>query len=303
MKYYMNKDISANHDLKDYYFDDNIELYSKNKIEVQNKVTNIYKLEKKNYKIETNTKIVERIEDKILVEIPVEVSFNYVNEEVDSGYGELVQVILLNEDDGYRIRDMLVAYNYYDKTIRGENIELFSIENKNYRSGNTITINGETLIDNYDKSLMNNKETMFEDILEKYEKMEYVKSQIVRNDYQITPFALNLLNRTNIVNYARNNYNKTNPTSGRSGTPYYDMSKISGAYDCTNFVSHPLLAGGATINNTQNKSTGWYYYSLDNRSYSWAGVNELHGFLTQNRTRGPAARSYAYRSINEKIGD
>ncbi|WP_150271170.1 amidase domain-containing protein [Paenibacillus tepidiphilus] len=92
--------------------------------------------------------------------------------------------------------------------------------------------------------------------------------------------------RSNIVTYAIANSSKTEPSSGNSSyASYYDFSAI--ANDCTNFVSHSLLAGGAKENRTS-----WYYDSLSARTPSWAGVNEFHDFITNNTaTTGPKAES------------
>ncbi|OMF31325.1 amidase domain-containing protein [Paenibacillus sp. FSL H8-0259] len=87
--------------------------------------------------------------------------------------------------------------------------------------------------------------------------------------------------RSNIVTYAIVNSSKTDPSSGNSSyAPYYDFSAI--ANDCTNFISHSLLAGGAKENRTS-----WYYDSLSARTPSWAGVNEFHD-PNPNRWSTPA---------------
>ncbi len=94
------------------------------------------------------------------------------------------------------------------------------------------------------------------------------------------------LNFGNVVLYARNNFNQT-PVSGDGSVPYYDFSQIPGNWDCTNFVSHALLAGGANVHDTGGSgisSTGWYFRNLSNRSSSWSSVNYLHSFLTTNTT-------------------
>lgn len=116
-----------------------------------------------------------------------------------------------------------------------------------------------------------------------------------------TSATLRSLNKKNIATYARNNYNKSSPTSGGSGVNYYDFSDISGNWDCTNFVSHALLAGGAVTydtNGTGIASTGWYYRNLSNRSSSWSGVTFLHNFLVNNTTKGPTGSSINYTTFH-----
>ncbi|WP_281170123.1 amidase domain-containing protein [Paenibacillus pinihumi] len=76
---------------------------------------------------------------------------------------------------------------------------------------------------------------------------------------------------------------------------------MSGNWDCTNFVSHALLAGGAVVydtNGTGISSTGWYYRRLSNRSSSFSGVPNLHNFLVNNTTKGPARTSINYTTFD-----
>lgn len=107
-----------------------------------------------------------------------------------------------------------------------------------------------------------------------------------------------LKNNTAIVNWARSNYNKNQPSPGKSSVPYFDFSEISGAYDCTNFVSHAVLAGGAKINDTGGSgisSTGWYYRNINNRSSSWSGVDQFYNYMTTNTKANTAyGTTYVY---------
>ena len=65
---------------------------------------------------------------------------------------------------------------------------------------------------------------------------------------------------------------------------YYDFDGMGG--DCTNFISQVLEAGGARQNYSRD---GWYFNSLNDRSPSWSGVNELYNFLVSEHTTGPQA--------------
>ena len=67
---------------------------------------------------------------------------------------------------------------------------------------------------------------------------------------------------------------------------YYDFTEVGG--DCTNFVSQCVFAGSAAMNPTPE---GWYYYSLNQRSPSWTGVEFFFRFMLQNRNIGPYAVS------------
>lgn len=120
--------------------------------------------------------------------------------------------------------------------------------------------------------------------------------------------AVTTLNKSAIVSWANRNVPEDKstpsaPTSGDGGsTPYYDFSKVPGNYDCTNFVSHALLAGGATKNTSSTDDKGWYYNSMSNRSTSWSGVPNLYNFLTRtSATKGPKGSSGPYSTFSSSI--
>ncbi len=77
--------------------------------------------------------------------------------------------------------------------------------------------------------------------------------------------------RQKAVNYAIEFANKRNPK-------YYDFSFLGG--DCTNFCSQCLFQGAPIMNLTKN--FGWYYFSLQNRTPSWTGVEFFYNFLINN---------------------
>lgn len=83
-------------------------------------------------------------------------------------------------------------------------------------------------------------------------------------------------NRQKAVEYAKRWAYGRNPA-------YFDFSDLGG--DCTNFASQCIYAGSGVMNYTA--IYGWYYISINNRTPSWTGVNELYRFLTTNRGPGP----------------
>ena len=91
--------------------------------------------------------------------------------------------------------------------------------------------------------------------------------------------------RTTMANWARENWDSSNIESGSSVISYTDFSDY-GEWDCTNFASHALSAGGAEMyrpNNTVNRGLGWW--SLDGYSLcssSWSGVDSFYAFLIGN---------------------
>lgn len=88
----------------------------------------------------------------------------------------------------------------------------------------------------------------------------------------------NPYNRENAVAYAHKWAFGRNPR-------YYDFEQIGG--DCTNFASQVLYAGSSVMNPTP--TFGWHYYSINNRTPSWSGVEYLYQFLIKNQGIGPTA--------------
>ena len=80
-----------------------------------------------------------------------------------------------------------------------------------------------------------------------------------------------MYDRQKAIEYAYKWWNARNPN-------FYNFDELGG--DCTNFVSQCLYYGGIKMNYMQY---GWFYKTLNNRSPSWAGVNEFFDFSTTNK--------------------
>lgn len=85
-----------------------------------------------------------------------------------------------------------------------------------------------------------------------------------------------MYDRIKAVEYAKKWAYSRNPA-------YYDFQNIGG--DCTNFASQVIYAGCGVMNYTPE--FGWYYISVNNRTPSWTGVNQLYNFLINNDSVGP----------------
>ncbi len=83
-------------------------------------------------------------------------------------------------------------------------------------------------------------------------------------------------NRALAVSYANRYALSPNPD-------FYNFENIGG--DCTNFASQCIYAGSGVMNYTP--VFGWYYISVNDRTPSWTGVNELYRFLVNNNSSGP----------------
>ncbi|MDT2192932.1 amidase domain-containing protein [Paenibacillus larvae] len=57
--------------------------------------------------------------------------------------------------------------------------------------------------------------------------------------------------------------------------------------DCTNYVSQCLFAGGAPMNYTGKRESGWWYSGMEGSrelwSYSWAVAHALQSYLPRGR--------------------
>ena len=79
-----------------------------------------------------------------------------------------------------------------------------------------------------------------------------------------------MYDRNLAIKYAYHWWNSYNPK-------FYNFENLGG--DCTNFVSQCLWYGGIDM---VYINFGWYYNNLNNRSPSWAGVDEFYNFATTN---------------------
>lgn len=84
--------------------------------------------------------------------------------------------------------------------------------------------------------------------------------------------------REEAVTYAERWWNEPNPA--------YENFEVN----CTNYVSQCLFAGGAPMNYTGSRPSGWWYKGYSNKeemwSFSWAVANSLKHYLGNPRTFG-----------------
>ncbi len=232
-------------------------------------------IERKNYEIETSLKDYNVDGDKTHLIITVRVSFNYVDG-IDSGYAKPVDVLI--DNNTHKIVDIYERSNGFDSVVRGGD---FNILNELTRLSEADVI----------KSMQRYTPFEVENDVVNTSNKEDVNSKMATNSYT-------WIDLDAVARYANNNYYKNQPSSGGSGVSYIDFyNPDNGSYDCTNFVSHALLAGGASVYDTGGSgisSTGWYCRSSGNRSSSWTGVTNLYSFTTNNTTKGPGGYSTSY---------
>ena len=95
----------------------------------------------------------------------------------------------------------------------------------------------------------------------------------------------------------------TAPIAYSSGYSYVRFETIPGAYDCTNFVSHCLLAGRFSMKSgTHLGSDGWFFNSMNSRSSTWSSVNQLYNFIKSNTSsNGPKCKTYTAVTNKAKV--
>lgn len=77
----------------------------------------------------------------------------------------------------------------------------------------------------------------------------------------------------------------------KDGNPEFEIFEV----DCTNYVSQCLFAGGAPINYTGKRETGWWYKGYNGTqewwSFSWAVSDSLERYLSAQRSSGLRAEA------------
>lgn len=301
-KYYQAVDQYQKVDFSDDIDSINLLEYINQKIEAKSCKQEIYgKNDIEDYKSNFTLIKCEEIGTNIKVTIAADIEFKYRDAQFDSGYGEEIVLLLVNKENRYKISDWYSPDDDYDMQVRGE---MGDISSQNYWSDELRVANN---IKERQKKINSQINSYYKELKEQAEWIEEDFEYLRKPDIRMAKATLNSLNRSKMVTWANNNCTKASPSSGNSNqASYYDFSKIAGNYDCTNFVSHALLAGGAIVYNTGGKgisSTGWYYKDLNNRSSSWSGVPNLYNFLTSNTTKGPVGKGISYTNIYAPSGN
>lgn len=232
----------------------------------------------------------DRNDDDLILTIKSLVEYNYVDlSNVNSSSSIVAKIAvdtITNEITDWNMNDM------YDEAVFGQ-------YNDNYSLSSSIDVDYiqdsiQEQYNDYYTNLFN-----FENVMS----VEETSIQLPISEMRATT----TLNKADIVSWARDNFDSYLPSSGDGITPYVDFSTIGSTtgeenYDCTNFVSHALLAGGATKNTSSISSTGWFFNSMSNRSTSWSGVPYLYSFLTRTTsTKGPKGTSLTYAPFQAPI--
>lgn len=294
IQYYKNRDLGENNALDSYFSKDVLKLINY-KIMYKNYKNKELDISYSKYNVIVKPVDIEKWVKKgntLSFSLQVITRFFYMNSDVESEESIVLEITVSKDKQGNilitRCSQSLYSdvdeIKYYDMLSKKENVDKW-------------------LMDNFEVSkneIEEAKKSKEEDLKEyKYD---------VKND--IETFGINTsFDRQSIANWARNNYDRIYPSSSSSYVPYYDFSSISGNYDCTNFVSHALLAGGFSMNDKGYSgiqgTNQWYFRSIKNRSTSWSGVSQLYVFLTRksNLFTGPSATEKKFSYNNSYLGD
>lgn len=262
-------------------FELDIFAYLSDKVDVQQYVTELYKTNKENYSVDVTLKNYSIAEETNIVsfEFKVLTTYNYIGCDFDTSVCEIVEIQY--DCSTNKIVDMFTPMNYYDEYVRTDD--------------SSVSRTASSAEFELSSSVIEKQANIWDSIDARY------AAVTSSSEDGIAPSSVSrasTLNSSAIVSWARNNYNKDQPSPGNSSVSYFDFSEISGAYDCTNFVSHAVLAGGAKIYDTGNSgisSTGWYYRNIDNRSSSWSGVDYFYRYMTTStKSNAAAGDSYMY---------
>lgn len=291
--YYRNKDLGETNDISVYFSKEVLTLLNA-KVEMDTFQRQTYGLEYRDYQIDIKPFLEDNwseVDGNASLTLQV-VRTWYYNDDPTT-ISEVLDVTVM-ENNGYL---MSGCYEKYESITYGPIDEVYQNALKT-RS----TTSAESVLSGY---IADFKELCVEKENQMLEDMQIP----VEKDIEL--LSETSLSRTKIRDWARENFNQDSPTSSTSSVSYYDFSKISGAYDCTNFVSHALLAGGATMHDDGlsgiQGTDQWYYRSTANRSSSWAGVNQLYTFLTRSNpsdtNKGPYATEKDLTYANAFLGD
>lgn len=282
--YYYSKDVSGSFDT-DTLFEVDIASYLTDKVETQQHVSDLYCTNKENYSTQV-TLIDYTIDVNLNVaffEYQVLTTFNYIGCDFDTSVSDVVKVKYDIKNN--KIIDMYTPLDYYDEYVRTD------LNATNRLSDN---IENDNIEFELTSSIVSKQEELHHNIDNRYNAIFSERDSTIPKNVT----RASALNNSAIVSWARNNYNKDQPSPGNSSVQYYDFSQINNAYDCTNFVSHAVLAGGAKINDTGGSgisSTGWYFRNVNNRSSSWSGVNQFYAYMTTNTKPNTAyGTTYSY---------
>ena len=238
-------------------------------------------------------------DNTLLCTVFANVTFQYSQVDFLSSFGSVVQVVVAHPRTP-QITDFYVNHDYFDTSLRGYDLDLSLEKNRlPFSNANETENRIAASLDTLEESIAHEKQQRAKQTqhIPSFSQNTLLastmpfKSASHLSNIMLEPIALQSATdwRSKICTYACNNAAKTNPAKGNSSVPYGSFS-----LDCTNFVSHALLAGGFKVRpGSHGQENCWFYISMSNRSSSWSGVENFFGFINWNTstTQGPRKSS------------
>lgn len=254
-----------------------------------------------NFKVYTYIGSVEESEEAFLFNVMSAVTFNYVEADFDSGFTAGNQ-IMVEKGGECKILDVMIGGGVNDSLLGREKLDL----NNCYWEREEVTKEAVAEVCDY-----------IDEVIEE-EKIQAAAAVYDEPEtYSVNAFTSSVTTsqRNSMVAYANANVRILSPEenggvvgqeiSPVSGDPkqvpeYFDFSKVSSeSFDCTNFTSHCLLAGGGHM--LKNK---WYFELFSDgkgfiNTFSWSGVNAFYDYVISNTGVGPRAVAEEYKTYSE----
>lgn len=251
VKFYKNKDLGENNELDSYFSKDVLKLIN-------------YKVMYNNYKdkeldiyYSKYNVVVKPVEtgkwikkgNSFSFNLQVITKFHYPQSDVESENSVVLEFTVTKDRDG----KLIITRCYQGLYSEVDELKYYNLLSKNADVDKWLSSNFEESKKYIEKS-KNDRE----------EDYRQYKSEKGCKDESVERYSS--FDRQYITDWARNNFYKRYPSSSSSYVPYYDFSTISDSYDCTNFVSHALLAGGFSMNDYGYSgiqgSNQWYFRNI-----------------------------------------
>lgn len=254
-----------------------------------------------NFKVYTYTRSVEESEEAFLFSVVSAVTFNYVGADFDSGF-TAGNHVMVEKGGECKILDVMIGGGVNDSLLGREKLDI----NNCYWEREEVNKEAVAEVCDYIDEVM------------KEEKLQAASA--IYNEpevFSVNAFTSSVTSsqRNSMVAYAVTNTRilipeenggvegqEISPSSAIPGVEYYDFSYIYNPndplnenywnYDCTNFTSHCLMAGGAQMNTSS--ANKWYFRSINDRSPAWSSVNYFYDFIKNNKGVGPKAAATVY---------
>lgn len=254
-------------------------------IQERNYLNNIPKLYKttSNYTGQFTVDDVKSVGSKVYCTIGCDLSYQYDDCTIPSGSGQpIFFTFQRNEENIWVLHDFYI-YDTFDENNRGE---IYYLDDY------------ITDVEPIDQDLLNQviiQQSKYKNSLNALCSGNYssVSQENYNNVESVTPkniSGLHSLDKSAMSVYALFNCDHNLPESGNDIVTYTDLGINGLGGDCTNFISHCLLSGGAVTWYTGDVESGWYFYTTANSSKSWRGVSSFYNFVTTNTYRGPAGQ-------------